>query len=159
MTRQKVALADGTIYRLLHGKEWYSRLPADPRYVIANGGFAKTLPWLPHVPTNWRRFVRKMMHDDSVQRYQNANQVISALASLSPDLNWACAVTPNETRWTRTANGRRQIVTWTKHSARKYEWAAWSEPIGAGIRRSLGGSNGIVSYSESYSQLRDFFEK
>ncbi|EIG56104.1 serine/threonine-protein kinase [Bradyrhizobium sp. WSM1253] len=35
-----------TIYRLLHGAEWYSRLPK-PRHVAGRGGFAKHLPFLP----------------------------------------------------------------------------------------------------------------
>jgi serine/threonine-protein kinase len=61
-----------TIYRLLHGCQWYSELPADPRDVIREGGFAASLPWLPHIPGRWRRTVRKMMHDSTDHRYQSA---------------------------------------------------------------------------------------
>jgi serine/threonine protein kinase len=146
-----------TIYRLIHGANWYARLPANPRDVIEQGGFAKSLPWLPHVSDKWRRFVRTMMHDDTQHRYQNANQVLSALAALSVEPNWKCKVTNDEIRWTRKAKGRRYFVVWNKLSARKYKWSAWSEPIGKGNRRSLGGSNGTVTYSKSDRQLRNFF--
>jgi serine/threonine-protein kinase len=35
-----------TLYRLMHGKTWYEEFPA-PRTAIPNGGFARTLRWLP----------------------------------------------------------------------------------------------------------------
>ena len=146
-----------TVYRLIHGANWYSRLPANLRDVIEHGGFGKSLAWLPHVSSKWRRFVRTMMHDDTRHRYQNANQVIAALAGLSVEPNWRCKVADDEIRWTRKTTGRRIIVVWKKHSARKHEWSAWSEPIGVGNRRSLGGSKGIVSYSQSDRELTEFF--
>jgi serine/threonine-protein kinase len=47
-----------TIYRLLHGANWYAKSPP-PHTLIPGGGFADKLRWLPHVPKPWRRFVRK----------------------------------------------------------------------------------------------------
>jgi eukaryotic-like serine/threonine-protein kinase len=146
-----------TIYRLLHGAQWYSRFSTDPRDVIRYGGFGASLPWLPHIPDKWRRAIRKMMHDETQKRYQTANQVMTALAALSCEPDWKCAVTANEIRWEREAKGRRVIVRWTRHSPRRHEWSAWSEPLGAGNRRSLGGSGGTLSYSESERQLKEFF--
>jgi eukaryotic-like serine/threonine-protein kinase len=63
-----------TIYRLLHGEDWYSRSLA-PRHLVQNGGFADQLPWLPHIPKPWRRFIRKTLEDDTALRYQNMSQV------------------------------------------------------------------------------------
>ncbi len=146
-----------TIYRLLHGANWYSRLRADPRIIIPHGGFSASLPWLPHIPDHWRRVIRKMMHDDTQQRYQNANHVIAALAKLSCEPNWECAVSTAETSWTRTARERRFNVVWRRLSPREYEWSAWSEPLGTGNRRTLGGSGGLVSCSKSERQLKTFF--
>jgi eukaryotic-like serine/threonine-protein kinase len=145
-----------TMYRLLHGAEWYSKLPA-PRDVITNGGFANSLPWLPHIPKNWRRLIRRMLSDDPQARHQNANQVVAALATLSSDPDWSCKVTATDIRWRRTAKGRRIKVIWKWHSARRYEWSAWSEPINAGNRRSLGSSNGITGRAESERELKEFF--
>jgi serine/threonine-protein kinase len=147
-----------TIYRLLHGASWYSRLPAKPRDVIADGGFAASLPWLPHIPDGWRRAIRKMMHDDPDLRCQTASQVISSLANVECDPDWNCAVDPKEIRWTRSTDTRKIFVVLKSHSPRRHEWSAWSEPLGAGNRRSLGGSAGIVGYMEAEQKLRNFFD-
>jgi eukaryotic-like serine/threonine-protein kinase len=147
-----------TIYRLLHGAEWYSRSPA-PRAVVRDGGFAGTLEWLPHITRGWRRFVRKMLNDDPNSRYQNANQIGSALAKLEAEPQWVCSVTPSEIRWELHKKGRRTIVVWEKHSARRFTWSAWSEPLGAGNKRTLGESTKRIGYNESQRQLREFFAK
>jgi serine/threonine-protein kinase len=145
-----------TIYRLLHGLEWYSSSPA-PRMVVRDGEFADTLRWLPHVPKRWRRVVRKMLRDDPTKRYQNTNQIVNALATLPVEPKWKCTVTALEVRWERQTKGRRMIVVWTKHSARRHEWKAWSEPIGAGRLRFLGGSAKMIGYADVQRQLQDFF--
>jgi serine/threonine-protein kinase len=64
-----------TLYRLLHGAEWYSRGPA-PRGIVRNGGFADTLQWLPHITPKWRRFIRKLLNDDpdfAASKYQSGS--------------------------------------------------------------------------------------
>ena len=133
------------------------RADSERRIIIPHGGFSASLPWLPHIPDHWRRVIRKMMHDDTQQRYQNANHVIAALAKLSCEPNWECAVSTAETSWTRTARERRFNVVWRRLSPREYEWSAWSEPLGTGNRRTLGGSGGLVSCSKSERQLKTFF--
>lgn len=145
-----------TIYRLLHGMDWYSRSPA-PRMVVPNGGFLNTLRWLPYIPKKWRRVVRRMLQDDPRSRYQNAEQIVNALAGLPIEPRWKCKVTAAEVRWERQAKRRRFIVIWTKHSARRHEWSAWSEPIEAGNRRFLGGVETKIGYAELERQLKDFF--
>jgi serine/threonine-protein kinase len=148
-----------TIYRLLHGSQWYSSLPANPRDIICNGGFATSLPWLPHIPDRWRRTVRKMMHDDTQHRYQSADQVISALAQLPVGPDWECAVTAQQVRWTRETANRRINVEWTRHSPKEQEWRAWSEPLADGRDRTLGGSNGIINSKQAEKQLKEFLAK
>jgi hypothetical protein len=133
-----------TIYRLIHGAEWYSRLPHSPRHTISHGGFARGLAWLPHVPQNWRHLVRTMMHDRPDYRYQSANHVINALAQVSCEPDWTCTVTPGMVTWKRQSKGRRIVVTWRMHAPRKYDWVARSEPIGAGRPRTLAGSSKIL---------------
>jgi serine/threonine protein kinase len=146
-----------TIYRLLHGSQWYSTLTADPRDLIRDGGFATSLPWLPHIPDRWRRMVRKMMHDNTQHRYQSADQVLSALSQLPIDPDWACAVTAHEVRWTRQTATRRIHVIWTQHSKNEHAWRAWSEPLGKGRERKLGGSGVVINRSQVENQLKAFF--
>ncbi len=147
-----------TVYRLLHGKAWYNAQPI-PHFVIRNGSFAKSLKWLPHVPKGWRRLLRKMMNDDTTARHQNVAQVLQAIASLPTVPTWETTVTPAQVRWTRTKGARRITVEWDRHSARKHEWKAWSEPAGKGNTRSLGGSNGIVGSGKAIAELESFFAK
>jgi serine/threonine protein kinase len=145
-----------TTYRLLHGLDWYSRGPA-PRYVIKDGGFADSLLWLPHITKRWRRFVRKMLRDNPADRYRSIGQVMSDLASLEVEPRWECSVSPAEVQWHRETAKRRISVVWRRHGPRKSSWEAWSDPIAAGRRRTLGGSNGRVSHAKAERQLREFF--
>lgn len=146
-----------TLYRLLHGKAWYDESPA-PKLLVKQGGFADTLQWLPHIPKPWRRTIRKMIVDDPTRRYQTASQVLNALSPL-PTQSWDTSVAPDLVRWTQSAGERRKIVEWTRHSARKHEWKAWSEPTGQGGRKmTLGGSTRPIGRSQAISQLETFFK-
>jgi eukaryotic-like serine/threonine-protein kinase len=147
-----------TLYRLLHGAEWYSRSPA-PRAIVPNGGFANTLRWLPHIPPKWRRFVRKMLNDDPDFRHQNASQVLSALATLDAEPDWRCSISALETRWELLKKQRRTIAVWERHGPRSFTWRAWSEPLGAGNRRALGGSTKRIGRGDSERDLRSFFAR
>jgi eukaryotic-like serine/threonine-protein kinase len=147
-----------TIYRLLHGAEWYSRF-VKPRHVIADGGFADSLKWLPHVPKRWRTVIRKMMADDPRQRYQNVEQVLAALGTLETGTNWECTVEADHVTWKAKKKDRLVTVVWEKHSAFKYSWRAESKPVdGEGRTRALGSSNGQISYADSDKELKDFFK-
>lgn len=147
-----------TLYRLLHGAEWYSRSPA-PRAIVPNGGFADTLRWLPHIPPRWRRFIRKMLNDDPDSRHQNASQVLSALGTLDAEPDWRCSITALETRWELQKQKRRTIAVWEKHGPHTFTWSAWSEPLGRGNRRALGGSTKRIGRGDSERQLRSFFAR
>lgn len=145
-----------TLYRLLHGKVWYE-LGTAPRYVVANGGFADSLRWLPHIPKAWRRAIRKMLNDEKALRYQSTSQVLNALSNL-PTPVWKPMVSPSLVRWEQLVGDRRRVVEWTEQSPTKHEWKAWSEPVGtAGRVKTLGGSAGLVSKSKALRELENFF--
>lgn len=146
-----------TLYRLLHGKQWHDESPA-PKFSIKNGGFANSLKWLPHIPKQWRRAIRAMLTDDADRRTGTVGEAQIAFSRLPVDPNWSCSVTAKEVIWTREGKGRRHVVHWKRHSARKNEWLAWTEPMGAGIKRTVGGSGGIVGRTEAMRQLETFFD-
>jgi serine/threonine protein kinase len=145
-----------TLFRLLHGKAWYEEAPA-PQTVIAGGGFADTLKWLPHVPKSWRRVIRKMLNDDPAGRYQTSGQAFGALSRLPVAPVWSATVTANLVRWEQLSKTRRNVVEWKRHSPRKHEWSAWSEPLGKGRRMTLAGSNAIIGSRKAIAELERYF--
>ncbi len=144
-----------TLYRLLHGHEWYLESEL-PRMVIADGNFRDKLKWLPHIPQRWRRTIRAMMHDDTDRRCQNVAQVQAAFAGLPVEPDWKCEVDGQQVRWRRQQGGRIIRVEWNRNSPRRHDWRAWSEPIGAGRTRSLGGSNCQVGSQVAIRDLEAF---
>jgi eukaryotic-like serine/threonine-protein kinase len=146
-----------TLYRMLHGKTWYESRSAPTGDAVRNGGFANSLRWLPHVPKEWRRVIRKMLNDDTTVRHQSAAQALKSLANLPVSPAWETIVTPQLVRWTQNKGARRIVVEWQRHSPRKHEWSAQSHPTGAGNRRTLAGSNGVVGSAEAVRGLEDFF--
>lgn len=145
-----------TIYRLLHGKTWYEEAP-DPRQIVPHGGFADTLKWLPHIPKSWRSVIRKMLSDAPTTRYQTAEQALNALSRLEVVPDWATTVSATLIRWESSSKTRKQVVEWKRHSQRRHEWSAHSEPVGVGRRKALGGSGGIVGSREALAGLTRFF--
>lgn len=145
-----------TLYRLIHGKLWYEE-SVEPKAIIKNGGFADTLKWLPHVPKAWRRVIRKMMNDDTASRYQTAGQALGGLSRLPVSPIWSVSVAPDVVRWEQTAKARRIVVEWRRHSPRKHEWTAWSEPLGKGRKMTLGGSGGVVGSRQALKELEAYF--
>ncbi|QDI02529.1 serine/threonine protein kinase [Xanthomonas cerealis pv. cerealis] len=145
-----------TLYRLLHGQDWYERSPA-PRHIVKNGGFANSLTWLPHIPKAWRTVIRRMLNDVPSARYQNAQELLNAFSKL-PTPSWTTAVSADKVVWQQLVGTRKKTVEWTMHSARSHSWSARSEPInGAGNTRSLGGSNGRVGLKPALRELSKFF--
>lgn len=145
-----------TLYRLLHGKVWYDEAP-DPHEIVRHGGFAGTLNWLPHVTKPWRTAIRKMLNDDDAVRCQSASQALKTLASLPTTPLWESSVTSDLVRWELVKGARRQVVEWKRHSPRRHEWEARSEPVGKGQNKRLAGSPGIVSRSVALKGLEAFF--
>lgn len=147
-----------TLYRLLHGQQWYE-VGQSAGTAVPAGGYANTLRWLPHIPAGWRRMIRKMLNDDTSRRYQSAQQVLNALSALETP-RWSAKVDTDFVRWEFATGERLKVVIWSWQSPRKHEWAAWSEPLGAvGRKRSLGGCSAPQGLSKTLSGLEEFFEK
>jgi serine/threonine-protein kinase len=146
-----------TAFRLLHGQLFYEERLQPLALGVANGGFAQSLPWLPHIPQDWQRFIRKCMHDAPSLRFQNAQQVLQALANLTEGGGWTCDYTPLQTTWRRQVRDRQIEVLHKTHSLRKHEWEAISHPTRAGGRaKRLGGSSEVVSAKVAHAGLRAF---
>lgn len=145
-----------TLYRLLHGAAWYGDTPI-PREIIADGGFAHTLRWLPHLPKGWRRVIRRMLNDDPSARFQSANEALGALSNLQITPIWEVDVGSDYVSWLERSSTRLKKVEWVTHSPRKHEWSAWSEPVGSGRKKALAGSNGIVGKQHAISGLENYF--
>jgi serine/threonine protein kinase len=151
-----------TAYRLLHGHGFYQDQfgmvsPTEFETRITRGGFSQSLPWLPHVPEKWRRFVRKAMHDDSTRRFQSAHEMSQALALLPVEPLWSCRYKYDLITWEQSKNGRTTSVEWSIHSPRKHSWSA--NRMGGGKRSMrVGGTGGaIVNLATVRAQLEDFF--
>lgn len=147
-----------TLYRLLHGQEWYEA-GQSPAATVPAGGYADRLRWLPHIPAGWRRMIRKMLNDDTSRRYQSAQQVLSALSTVETP-RWTAKVDTDCVRWELATGDRLKVAEWSWQSPRKHEWTAWSEPLGTtGRKRTLGGSSAAQARSKTLSELEDFFER
>lgn len=153
-----------TVYRLLNGHQFFQDnfgllRPDDYKQRITNGGFSHSLPWLPHIPSKWRKFVWKAMHDDSSQRFQSAHEMSQALAILPIEPRWDCHYAYNRCVWTRAHDGRVTTVEWVIHSPRKHSWSAVI--TGAGKRKLEVGGTGCVQVSGTAAkqQLTAFFAK
>jgi serine/threonine-protein kinase len=145
-----------TLFRLLHGKAWYEEA-SRPSAVVQEGGFANTLKWLPHIPKPWRRVIRKMLHDNPAARYQTAGQTLEALSALQTTPPWRASVAPDLVRWEHQSGHRLKVVEWKRHSARRHEWTARSEPTGAGRKIVLRGSGGLVGGRQAVADLEAYF--
>lgn len=146
-----------TLFRLLHGRTWYEEAP-NPQAVVPNGGFVDSLEWLSHVPKSWRRVIRKMLNDVPAARYQTADQTLEALSRLPVTPVWSATVVPHLVRWKQLSKTRRNIVEWKRHSERRHEWSAWSEPLGNGRKITLGGSGAIIGRRQAIAELERYFE-
>lgn len=143
-----------TLYRLLHGHDWYARGPA-PRALVPDGGFADVLEWLPHIDRKWRRVIRSLLNDDPSGRPENARALNRALAAIDPS-EWICVLEDSATTWTRDVDRRRIVVRLEKHNYRSYSWTAVSQPLGKGRSRTLK-SSGKIGYRQAEKELREFF--
>lgn len=144
-----------TAYRLLHGHQFYSSQP-QPGFLVPLGDFAKNLQWLPHIPAPWKRFIRKALHDAPDKRYQNASELMSALAALPIAPDWICMVGVSTVVWQRREKKKILKVQWDINSTR-HEWSATIFNLQTNTSRTLGASHGIVTRGQAIADLQDFF--
>ncbi|QOD65801.1 serine/threonine protein kinase [Ochrobactrum sp. MT180101] len=145
-----------TLYRLLHGHDWYNA-QVRPRFLVRNGGFAQTLKWLPHISDSWRRTIKRMLSDDSADRPSDMRDVSRLLGSITVDNPWACTVAENQISWRRNRQERIQTVQFNRHSSRSYSWSAFSASVAPnGRNRQLGGAENL-NRIQAERELRSFF--
>ncbi len=137
-----------TLYRLIHGEDWYVENTPKAPAAIKRGRYGQRLPWLAHVPKKWRTFIRKCLHDETSERLQSASAVLTGLAKLPTEPSWLCECAADKTTWRVTERGRHLEVVLSAGQS----WTATSFPVGAGIKRTLGGSKSI-------RDLVEFFEE
>jgi serine/threonine protein kinase len=140
-----------TAYRLLHGqafcdqifeRKFFCDAEFDPQFVrdvILNGDLASRLPWLPHIPHEWRRVLRKALHSDSTQRFQSSMQFINRIGQLPIEPDWHCDYAITHASWRLHKNGRDILANLREHSPRKHTWTGIS--IGGRRTRKMGGSD------------------
>jgi len=163
-----------TIFRLLNGEPWYADAQAalgidwtDPpaaihrvKYLLAAGKFAARLPWMPHVPDQWRRFVRKAMSDQPAKRYQTGGEMLTALSTLAlPEgPSWECTVSSGSIVWRRAKETREEVAE-LKITAPLYEYNAVSQPLPGltGRRLTHAASKRPVSRKAALAALQAFF--
>lgn len=131
-----------TMYRLLHGAEWYGEQPIRTAFLVQAGRYANRLRWLPHIPGAWRRFIRKCLHDDPRKRFQTAVQFRNGLARLPVSPEWMCTVSASLVRWERTKGQKRYEVEWHR-TPRKQSWVAYSTDLISGKKRTLRSSKNL----------------
>ena len=147
-----------TLFRLLHGQVWYVFQNECPADVIAQGGFIERLRWLPHVPKPWRKVIRKMMADNTNDRYANTQEVLNAISALPTEPEWTVPiVTEDLVRWELQSPKRLNVVEWNIHGQRQHEWRAWSQPLGKGNNRSLGASTKVIGRNQVGRELEAYF--
>lgn len=163
-----------TIYRLLNGEPWYADAQAalgidwtDPpaaihrvKYLLSAGKFAARLPWMPHVPDPWRRFVRKAMSDQPSRRFQHGGEMLTALSTLAlPDEpSWDCTAMGGNIVWRRSKEKREEIAELRSVGA-LYSFHAISQPRPGvkGRRLTHATSKKSVSRNAALAALQEFF--
>lgn len=148
-----------TAYRIIHGRAYYESMPR-PVTRVPDGRFAANLPWLPHVPDSWRRFVRKLMHDDPGRRIQNADELFAAVSKLPSTPAWDCDYAPGRVAWQRLKGRRVHSVVWDRPNSRSQTWVAKSLPVdGLGREIRLAGSSSGIGGRQAEKELKKFFQE
>lgn len=151
-----------TAYRILNGDALWPGRGGGAAVVtlVTQGGFAKQLDWLPHIPREWRTFVKKALHDDPTKRHESAADLLSALERLPVEPDWECNFTTPVVRWTWEKKGRIHEVVWDRTDPAAQSWAARTLPCqgSSGRPHTVDGSGGPVTFKEAQAGLEQFFE-
>jgi serine/threonine protein kinase len=150
-----------TAYRILHGLTFYEGLKDQLQErvfkVAARGKLIQRLPWLPHVPHEWRKFIAKSLHDNTTRRHQSAIDLANNLAQLPISPAWECEYQPGNITW-QWKSHRHYLVEWRWDEDGRHTWKASNLPIGeGGKKRNLGGTKDYVDVETAFLQLEEFF--
>lgn len=161
-----------TAFRVLNGEPWHDELLRSLRVdrddhvaararveeLVTNGDFTRKLKWMPHVPTEWRRFVNKALAYSTASRYHDGGEMLSSMR-VPHGPSWDCAYATELVQWRRRRDDQREeVVEWRRHSSRKHEFAAFTRTLdGGGSVRTLSRSGPNDSTAEVFRQLQAFF--
>lgn len=148
-----------TAYRLIHSDLDWAEI-GHVHAIVQAGKLAQTLTWLPHIPKEWRNFIKRCLSHTPTNRFDSFSDVVSALERLPIDPDWICQSSLTSVKWTRDRGQRVHEVLWDRTDSVDQQWFATNRPRnGEGKHMSLGRSNGRVSKEDARTGLEEFFEK
>lgn len=150
-----------TLYRLLHGAKWYRHHFDGDGNVVREGGFAAKLPWLPHIPDEWRRFIRACLHDNPEKRVRDSSNFLARIAILDVKCkwDWECTVTDDDVTWVGATARRKTSVRWEGwRTRRKHSWEAVNAPLNRSGRLLTKGDPGPLGSKQAAKAIQDYFQ-
>ncbi len=119
------------LYRCVNGEAHFdAQLQNHPDPVqlgkaICKGKFPDRNDFLPHVPHNMRRVIRKAIAVDPLKRFPSAAAFLDSWGRLTLDRNWTVHINLlGDCDWTGTANGKADLRVTLKNSS-----AAWATEV------------------------------
>lgn len=153
--RSEIWAASLTIYRLIHGNDIYQQtLGEDTR---KSADCTEILQWLPHVPNEWRRLIKKGMAYNPQKRYQNAKELLTALNALPATLHWECIFTASEATWIRNTRTHIYQVKWFRQSPSSSWWTVTSTLKTSNVTRCSKKAESPKPVSETRAELEAYF--
>jgi eukaryotic-like serine/threonine-protein kinase len=143
-----------TAYRLLHGDLVYRGIGMDERRAV---NFTTSLKFLPHIPDDWRRFIKRALHFEPDKRHQNVSEFLNGLGSLNKDIDWLCTFTPQYIAWERKKGNYIIRIEWDKTNLPNTTWIANVISQDGLKKRKIKGSLNAIMHNEANQELEDFF--
>jgi len=129
-----------TLYRAVNGDRHFNDLfdsiegRDELRTAVCSGEFPDRKQFLPHVPQQLRRIIRKAMHVDPTCRFASAVDLGNALARVQVQHNWECNCGPGGTiSWTCERSGQSNLLVELRGAGEL--WEACIFTVGANGKR------------------------
>lgn len=150
-----------TFVNMLCGDYWFLRQGKGALVREGKDGelsLARTLLYLPHVPTTWRNVANKLCRADASGRSPSLSAAVNSLARLPEVEPWECVVGGTSITWSLIKKQRRVKVEWHNYLGRAGEhWSAWTENLDGSSRRSLHESPKGATWKAHHGSLQTFF--
>jgi serine/threonine protein kinase len=132
-----------TLFRLLNGEYvWNETLKKVPgrggfRAALENGTFVKASDFLPHIPSQLKRIVKKAMHPDPASRFQTAFELRNALSKVDRGLAWSVAtIEPKYYVWHKNSGTHVQVVKMWQNTDNQWQSESYSLRLRDQARRN-----------------------
>lgn len=150
-----------TFVNLVSGDHWFLRDGKGCMLAAGDDGEPYLKPkmsYLPHIPVAWRNTINKLCRPDTANRCQSLSAAVNSIARLPAVEPWMCRVGDDVIQWELIKGKRRVRVEWSDYLGRPGErWAAWSEDLSGGGRRSIASSDKDDKWKAVYGSLQSFF--